>query len=181
MGIAIGILVIVVLVLFWIVGMYNSMVKCKLLVENAKSQISVQLKSRWALVENLISATGKYSEHEKDTLMGIVKARTPISGNISAKEISASESELGQIMGKLSVVVEAYPDLKANTIYLETMQSTKEMEADVKRARMIYNDTATRYNRSISVIPNVFFAGIFGFNPVDLIEHKESESEMPRW
>ncbi len=172
---------VVVLLVLCLIKIYNSMVRLKLLVDNAKSQISVQLKSRWDLVENLIGATGEYSEYEKSTLMDIVKTRTPISNASTVGEIAQSESELANVLGKLSVVVEAYPELKASEIYKETMQSTKEMENDVKQARMVYNDIVTRFNRFISVVPNVFFASIFGFKPYSLIEHTAQESQMPRW
>lgn len=173
--------VIVIILMIIVVSKYNSMVRMKLLVDNAKSQISVQLKSRWDLVENLIAATGKYSEHEKSTLMDVVKLRTHVSSKSSPEDLGTSEAELSSVLNKLAVVVEAYPDLKASSIYQETMNTTKEMEEDVKMSRMVYNDTATKYNRLIAVFPNVVFAGILGFKPADLISNSEQENHMPQW
>ena len=173
--------IIVVLIILWAIGTYNSFVTLLERVENAKSQIAIQIESRWDAIKSLIDATKKYSAHEAETLESVTAQRTSISRNSSIEEMEEAEAQIGQVVGRLIAVSEAYPDLKASTVYQTAMKNIDKYEDNVRQSRMIYNDTVTRYNRKIRVFPASILANMFHFVSRSYFEGTESKQEMPSW
>lgn len=146
---------------------------------NALSQIGVQQTSRWDALTNLSKMTQKYSDYEYETLMKIIQERKEISPKSAASEVEAQENLIARVSGKLVALAEAYPDLKANTVYLSTMESVNEYENKVRISRMSYNDTVTKYNRLVRQFPSSIFAGIFSFQVRTYLQNDESKAAVP--
>lgn len=172
---------IVAVLAIWVIKSYNGLVGLRELVRNAMGQIAANVESRWDALKSLIDATKKYSAHEAETLEKIVKARSGINSGSTATEVEKDQDMFTQAMSRLAVVVEAYPDLKANELYLNTMDKIHIYEQDVKNARMVYNDTVTRFNRALLVFPTVLIGRLLGFTEFDYFKNSESKAEMPSW
>lgn len=180
--IILGILVIVIfVVLAWGISTYNSLITSRERVDNAKAQIATQIESRWDAVKSLIEATKQYSKHEAEVLENVTANRSSIGKNSTVSQIENSESELNNVIGRLIAVSESYPDLKASSVYQSTMASINKFEDYVRNARMIYNDTVTKFNRQIKMFPSSILAGIFNFESRDYFEGTETKQDMPSW
>lgn len=173
--------IIAVVLIAWIISTYNSLVTTNERVDNAKAQISTQIESRWDAVKTLIDATKQYSKHEAEVLEGVTEKRSLIGRNASIKDIENSQAELNGVIGRLIAVSESYPDLKASAVYENTMTSINKFEDYVRNARMIYNDTVTKYNRQIKMFPSSIIAGMFNFVERDYFEGTENKQDMPSW
>lgn len=181
MGYIVGVGAVFLLVVIWAAGTYNSFVTLVERVNNAKSQIAVQIESRWDAIKSLIEATKQYSKQEAETLEQVTRQRTTISRDSSVAEMEEAEAQIGQIMGRLLAVSEAYPDLKASTLYQTSMEKIDKYENNVRQSRMIYNDTVTRYNRKIKVFPSSALANMFSFTEEPYFEGTETKQDMPSW
>lgn len=170
---------IVVLVAIWVVSVQRRLVSIDELVGNALSQIGVQQNTRWDALGALADLTKQYDEHEYNTLMDVIGKRQPIGQTSTAKDVEAQENFLTEAMNKFLAVAEAYPDLKANTMYTETMQGVKQYEENVRLARMTYNDTVTKFNRVVRQFPTSIVAGMLGFPVKDYLQTEEAKTEMP--
>ena len=170
-------LVILILIVFWLIRTQNTLVLLDEQCKNALSQIGVQQESRWDVLTNVISLIEKYSKHESETLKELVSLRSK--GN-DVSDINKSEEELVNTIRALNVVVEAYPDLKADKVYIESIDSMNKYEKDVKYSRMIYNDTITKYNRVIRQIPTSLIAGALGFVEKEYLETNQEKSDIPK-
>lgn len=175
------IIVIIVALVGWGIGLYNKMIGQKEMVSNAMAQISAQVESRWDALTNLISATTKYQTHESETLTNIVQARAGVDRNSSVQDVEKDDAAFAQAMRTIDVVVEQYPDLKAAGVYQTTMASVNTYENNVRQARMVFNDTVTKFNRLIKTFPNSLVAGMTGFKEEDYFESSEEKQEMPQW
>jgi LemA protein len=187
MGLWIFVAVIVV-VAVWAVGIYNRLVSLRNRFKNAFSQIDVQLKRRYDLIPNLVESVKGYMQHERGTLEAVVKAR----GNaVSAAQAAAArpgepsamqglaqaEGALGGALGRLLAVFEQYPDLKANQTVLGLQEELSSTENKVAFARQAYNDSVMEYNTRRESFPDSVFAGMFGFDPAELLHATESAEE----
>src|SRR5699024_745749 len=172
---------VVILLILWAIATYNSFVALIERVNNAKSQIAIQIESRWDAIKSLIDATKQYSKHEAETLENITAQRTAVGSGSSISDMEQAEAQLGQVMGRLIAVSEAYPDLKASNVYQTTMQKIDKYEDNVRQSRMIYNDTVTRYNRKIRAFPASLLANMFGFVSKPYFQGTEAKQEMPSW
>jgi len=153
---------IVVIVLFLIV-IYNSLVRRRNHVDNAWSQIDVQLKRRYDLIPNLVETVKGYASHERGTLEAVTEARAQaISAQGPASQASA-ENVLSGALKSLFAVSESYPDLKANQSFLALQQELAETEDRAAYARQYYNDAVLSYNNAIGTVPRSIFAAMFGF------------------
>ncbi|MDR2944476.1 MAG: LemA family protein [Methanosarcinales archaeon] len=174
-GIIIGITAIVLIVLLLIflaviAAIYNGLVKSRNFVDNAWSQIEVQLKRRYDLIPNLVETVKGYAGHEKETLEKVIAAR---SASMTAKTPHAAaeaSNMLTSTLKSLFAVAESYPDLKANINFMDLQNQLKDTEDKIAYTRQFYNDTVTKYNTSIQTIPRNIVAKICGFEKKDLFD-----------
>jgi len=169
------IIVIVAVVAFWIVGMYNSLVKLRNRVKNAWSQIDVQLKRRHDLIPNLVETAKGYMKHESETLEKVVQARNMAVSANGVADTAAAENQLSQTLKSLFAVVESYPDLKANQNMIALQEELTSTENRIAFARQHYNDSTMGYNNSIQMFPKNIVAGMFNFIESDFFETEEEE------
>ncbi len=168
----------VLLILMWGVGVYNSLVKGKNEVKNAFANIDVAFKKRFDLIPNLVATVKEYSEHESDTLTKLAELRTRASSsNISNEEKMEVNNEITKTMGSLMVQVEAYPDLKANQNFLQLQGTLEEVATEIATATTLYNGVVTRYNTNTMTFPNVIIAGMLGFKQESVFEASTTERE----
>jgi LemA protein len=184
MGIA-GIVLLVVLVglAAWVVGIYNGLVGLRNAVKNAWSQIDVQLKRRHDLIPNLVETVKGFAGHERETLQGVVEARSKaVSAAGSGVEAQAqAEGELSSALGRLMVVVEQYPDIKANTNFLALQEELTSTENKIGFARQLYNDSVMTYNNKTEMFPSNIIAGMFSFAREAFFEvEDEAQREVPQ-
>ena len=132
---------IIAVVVLWFISTQRKLVAMDENINNAMSQIGVQLSSRWDALTALLDLTKGYAEHEYKTISDTIKMRTSISSKSSARDVNAQENILTEAMGKIMAVAESYPELKANENYIKTMDSVKEYEEMVRKSRLVYNDT----------------------------------------
>lgn len=175
------ILVIVVILAFIVIGIYNSLVRQNEMVSNAMSQIAAQLQSRWDALNNLIDATKDYAKYESETLDKITKNRTSVNKNSNPSEVNKEEGEFKKALNQVYAVAENYPDLKASEIYKSTMDSINKYEDNVRHSRMIYNDTVTSFNRYIKSFPQNLLAGSFGYSEKDYFQNEAEAKQVPNW
>lgn len=161
------------------IGIYNALVKGRQAVRNGWAQIDVQLKRRHDLIPNLVNTVKGYATHEKETLESVIGARARATSATTPTEAIRAEGELTQALGRLLAVSEAYPDLKANTNFLQLQSELATTEDRIAFARQGYNDAATRYNTSTEIFPNVLLAGLFNFKSEPLFEAAAAEKAAP--
>ncbi|WP_420600348.1 LemA family protein [Neptuniibacter sp.] len=178
-------LVIVVGAVFYVVSIYNSLVTLKNRHENAFSQIEVQLKRRYDLIPNLVETAKGYMAHEKETLEAVIQARNEASALLSGvaatltpdaiQQLSGAENALQGALGRMNIVMEDYPDLKANENMMQLSEELTTTENRVAFSRQAFNDAVTAYNTYRQSFPPVFFATMFG-HPTDasLLEFDDS-------
>ena len=190
-GILIALLVVVVLavVLFaWVIGLYNGLVVLKNRFKNAFAQIDVQLRRRYDLIPNLVETAKGYLTHERETLTAVIEARNQAAGAAKAlaaapgdpaavKAFSAAESGLAGLLSRLMVVVERYPELKADKQMARVSEELTSTENRIAFARQAYNDSVTEYNTRRELFPTSIVAGMFNFAPAALLESTTSEAQ----
>ena len=183
------VIVAVVLVLFfWIKGMYNSMVRTDETVSQAWAQVENVYQRRADLVPNLVATVKGYAEHESSTLEAVVEARAKATqaivdpSTLSEEELArfmSAQNELGTAIGRLLVSVERYPDLKANQNFLELQAQLEGTENRITVERQKFNEAARNYNVTIRRFPNNIFAGMFGFEKKGYFEASEGAEQAP--
>ena len=179
MSIVIVLVVIVAILVFWFIGVQRTLVGLDENVNNAMSQIGVNLTSRFDALSSLLDLVKGYNEHEYKTLSDVIKMRTSINGTSKASDVDAQENIITEAVGKIMAVAEAYPDLKSNTNYQNLMNSLNDYESKVRQSRLVYNDTVTKLNRTIRMFPTSLVAPMCGIVARDYLKTDESKSEMP--
>lgn len=174
------ILVIVVLIALWVVATYNSLVQLRNSVKDQWSQIDVHLKRRADLIPNLVETVKGYAKHEKDTLEAVINARNKAVSATNATEEMQANNELTGALTKLFALAESYPELKANTNFMDLQANLKDTEDKISFARQFYNDTVLKYKNKLEVFPSNLVAGIFGFKPEPFFEASATERETPK-
>ena len=175
------ILALIVVVIVNFVGIYNSLIQLRNRVKNAWSQIDVQLKRRHDLIPNLIETAKGYMHHERETLEGITQARSRAMGAEGVGDKSRAEGQLSGAMGKFFLVVENYPDLKANQNFLALQEELTSTENKIAFSRQGYNDQVLFFNNKIQMFPSNIVAGMFTFKPEEFFEiEDEKEKEVPK-
>ena len=157
------ILGVVVVIAFWVGMTYNGLTRLRNKVKTNWAQIDVVLKRRADLIPNLVETVKGYAKHEKETLDDVIKARnTYVSASLPEDQMKAS-GELTQALNKLMMLSEAYPDLKANTNFIQLQNELRETEDKITFARQFYNDSVYAYQNKIEMFPSNIIAGLFGF------------------
>jgi LemA protein len=170
-----------VILVFFVVGIYNGLVRRRKEVDNAWAQIDVQLKRRCDLIPNLLETVKGYAAHEAGVLEKVTQARSAAMAARGTTEKIAAETSLGGALRSLMVQVEAYPELKANQNFLALQEELTSTENRIGFARQHYNDSATNYNTAIALFPAVIFAGMFGFRAAELWQITDAaEREVPK-
>ncbi len=188
--IALGALALI--LVMWVVGIYNKLVELRNRFKNAFAQIDVQLKRRYDLIPNLVEVAKGYMKHESSTLEAVIKARNiahaasqaaaanPADAN-AMKGLMSAEAGLGGALSRLMVVSEQYPDLKANQNMMQLTEELTSTENKVSFARQAYNDSVMTYNTSRETFPAVVFAGMLGFLPAELFKIEDpTERNAPK-
>ena len=174
------IIVILVLLALWLIGAYNGLVSLRNKVRDQWSQIDVLLKRRSDLIPNLVETVKGYASHESGTLEAVISARNKVVAAPSKEEEMQANGELTGALNKLFALAESYPDLKANTNFLDLQNNLKETEDKISYARQFYNDAVMKYQNKIEMFPTNIVASIFGFKPEKFFEATEQEKETPQ-
>ncbi|MCH2135174.1 MAG: LemA family protein [Phycisphaerales bacterium] len=183
-GIVIG--VVVLLLIIWVIGMYNGLVSLRNRVKNAWAQIDVQLQRRYDLIPNLVETAKGYMKHEADTLEAVTQARNMAHSAAQAmgadptnaanmKALAGAEAGLTGVLGKLMMVAEAYPDLKANQNMMQVQEELTTTENKVAFSRQAYNDSVMHYNNGREQFPSSIIAGMFNFAASAMWEVESAE------
>ena len=174
-------LILIVVVAAWLIGLYNGLVGLRNAVKNAWSQIDVQLKRRHDLIPNLVETAKGYVKHERETLENITNARSRAMGADTVGEKAKAESALSGAISKFMLVVENYPDLKANQNFLALQEELTSTENKIAFSRQAYNDQVMLYNNKIQMFPSNIVAGVFNFQASEFFEiENESERQAPK-
>ena len=172
--------VVVILLVFIVIGMYNGLVRARLRVKEAWSGIDVQLKRRTDLIPNLVETVKGYATHEKDTLENVTRARAMLQQAGTPAQAAEANNMLTQTLRSLFAVAEAYPDLKANQNFLDLQNELSDIEEKIAYARQFYNTNVLSYNEKTATFPTVIFANMFNFEPAEFFEVEEGERAVPR-
>ena len=185
-------LIIIAIIVVYLIAIYNGLVTSRNAYKNAFAQIDVQLTRRHDLIPNLVETAKGYLAHERETLEAVTAARTAAVNGLAAakaapgdpnamKQLSGSENQLTQALGRLFAVSEAYPDLKANQNMMQLSEELTSTENKVAFARQAYNDSVMSYNNQREMFPGSVIAGMFNFTPAQLLEIAKPEArEAPK-
>jgi LemA protein len=169
------------LVVLIVAGLYNALVRLRNQTKNAWAQIDVQLKRRHDLVPNLVNTVRGYATHEQKTLENVIAARNQAVNAGTVEDKIKAETALGGALGRLLVVMEQYPDLKANQNFLSLQEELTSTENKIAFARQFYNDSVMHYNTKLETFPSNMIAGMFQFRQAPSFEvTKEEEREAPQ-
>lgn len=174
------ILVIVVILVLALIAMYNNFVRMRNRVDNAWSQIDVQLQRRLDLIPNIVETVKGYAAHESSTLAAVTNARAACMSATSQEGRMQAENALSDTLKSLFAVSEAYPDLKASSNFIQLQNELSDTEDKISYMRQSYNDTVMKYNNSIQTFPAVIFAGMFGFKERELFDAAPAASTAPQ-
>lgn len=164
------VLVLVVVAAFWAVGSYNGLVSAEEEVAGQSANIDTQLQRRTDLIPNLVATVEGYTTHEADIMTSLAEARANLAGAGSMAEKAEADAQLTGALSRLLMVVENYPDLKADAQYTALMDELAGTENRIAVSRKDYNDAAKGYNKKIKTFPTVIFANMFGFEAADYFE-----------
>lgn len=187
MELIIGLVILAILV-FVVIGIYNKLVTLKNRYENAFAQIEVQLKRRYDLIPNLVETARAYMSHERETLEAVIAARNQAASNLAAAaaapgsplamtDLSKSEGVLTGALGRLNMVMEAYPDLKANQTIQNLLARITGLENAIADRREFYNESVNLNNVRIEQFPDVIVARLLGFGAADLLVFSEEQKK----
>ncbi len=177
--IVLGVIVVIVL---WVISMYNSLVRLRNNRENAFADIDVQLKQRHDLIPQLVETVRGYTSHEKETLDRVVSARNGAIGARTIDDKIVAENMLTSALAGLKVTVEAYPDLKANQNFMQLQEEISDIENKLSAVRRFFNSATKEFNNAVQVFPSNLIAGMFGFHKemmFDLGDQRASLEQAP--
>ena len=175
------ILGVVVLVVLWGVSAYNNLIKLKNWVQEAWAQIDVQLQRRNDLIPNLVETVKGYAKHEQETLTRVIEMRNKLTnmGDASPQETMEVSNQLTGALKTIFALSESYPDLKANTNFLNLQEELSNTENKIAYARQLYNSSVAKYNIKLQTIPTNFIANMAGFTQEVLLETPEEARKVP--
>lgn len=169
--------VVVLVLVFWIIGIYNGLARARIRVKEAWSGIDVQLKRRSSLIPNLVETVKGYAAHEREVLENVTRARAMLDRAGTPGQAAQADNMLTGALRSLFAVAEAYPDLKANTNFLELQRELTDTEDKIAYSRQFYNGNVREYNERIAVVPSSIIAGMFNFTPEEFYEAEEGARE----
>ena len=177
-----GIVVVVILLIFFlsVKGMYNSLVRLDEGIKGAWAQVENQLQRRYDLIPNYVETVKGYAKFEKDVLLKVTEARARVGGAGSVKEKIDANNELSSALSRLLVVVERYPDLKANQNFIRLQDELAGTENRIAVERRRYNEAVRAYNVKIRSFPTNILAGLFGFSRAEFFEAPAEAKEAPK-
>ncbi len=167
---------IVVVIIIAVIAMYNGLVQARIKVDNAWSQIDVQLQRRFDLIPNFVETVKGYMAHESETFEKIAQLRTSWANTESVSEKASLDNQLSSALKTIMAVSENYPDLKANQNFSELSEELRNTENKISFSRQFYNDTVAMYNTKLEVFPSNLIAGMFNFKARDLFEAESEEA-----
>ncbi len=171
--------VLLVLFLWYLISTYNRLIGLKNRVSESRAGMDVYLKQRADLVPNLVASVKRYMEHERELLERITFLRSRLLEAKDDKEKFSLEGELGRLLGRLLMVAENYPTLRANENFLELQRSLFEVEDRISASRRIYNVAVTDYNNALEMIPSNFMASLMGLQKAEWFEVDERDRQAP--
>ncbi|MGM0636600.1 MAG: LemA family protein [Bacteroidota bacterium] len=174
------ILGIVVVLVIWIIAIYNNLVSLKNNRENAFADIDVQLKQRHDLIPQLVNAVKGYMDHESETLQAVTEARRQAINASSVNEKIEAEAQLGSALKGLNVQVEAYPDLKASNNFMHLQKEISDIENKLAAVRRYFNSATKELNIAIQKFPNTIFAGMFGFSSQPMFDLGDARADLDK-
>ena len=175
--IILGVLVVLALL---VVGVYNGLVKSRMQTREAWSQIDVQLKRRNDLIPHLIETVKGYAKYEGDTLAKVTQLRQQVAQASSPAEAMAASDALSRQVAGIFAVAENYPDLKANTNFMQLQEELTNTENKISYARQLYNSVTSNYNVKLETFPTNVIAGMFGFKQAEFLQVPEEEKAVPK-
>ena len=175
--IVVGVLLILV---FYAVGVYNNLINARNKAKDQFSQIDVQLKRRSDMIPNLVETVKGYAKHESNTLEAVVKARNTYLAASTPEAQMKADGELTQAITKLFALSEAYPELKANENFLSLQNDLKDVEEKISVSRQFYNDTVLTYNNKVMMFPSNIVASLFKFEKGKFFEASEEDKKVPK-
>lgn len=176
MSVGLIVLIVIAVIIVALVVMYNSLIQARIKVDNAWSQIDVQLQRRFDLIPNFVETVKGYMTHEKETFEKIAELRTSWSNTENVSEKAKLDGELSNALKTIMAVSESYPDLKANQNFSELSEELRNTENKISFARQFYNDSVTIYNTKLEVFPSNVIAGMFKFKARDLFNAESDEA-----
>ncbi len=180
MGIGVIIIIILAVIAAWVIIVYNELIKLKNRVDEAWSDIDVQLKRRYNLIPNLVNAVKGYAAHEKWVFENVTKARSQAMQAGTPGEVEKAENILTGALKSLFAVAENYPDLKANQNFLELQRELSDTENKIQASRRFYNGNVRDFNTKIQIFPNNIIAGALKFTAREFFEAGEGEKAVPK-
>jgi len=170
-------IIIIAVIVFFVVVIYNSVIGAKMRVGEAFSQIDVQLKRRTDLIPNLVETVKGYAKHEKEVFEEVTKARAALVGAKGAEAKAKANSELGNTLKSLFAVAEAYPNLKASENFAALQEELSDTENKIAYARQFYNSVVMDYNTKLATFPTIVFASALGFKPAEFFAATDEEKK----
>ncbi len=167
--------VVLVVVVLWLIGVYNGLITLRNRTDEAWSDIDVQLKRRYDLIPNLVETVKGYAKHESETFEKVVQARAAAMGAQSVGDKAVAENQLSQTLKSIFAVAEAYPELKASQNFMQLQDDLKDAEDKIQAARRFYNANVRDFNTKIQVFPNNIIAARMSFKKYDFFEAAEGE------
>lgn len=172
--------VILLLLVIYVISTYNVLVNLRNMVKDQWAQIDVMLKRRADLIPNLVETVKGYAAHERQTLDDVISARNKVVSADNPHDEMKANGELTQMLGRLFAVAEAYPDLKANTNFMQMQVDLKETEDKITFARQFYNDAVLKYKNKLEMFPSNIVASVFNFQPAEFFEADGTDKEVPK-
>jgi LemA protein len=176
----VAIIAIVAVIVLWVISMQRKLVVLDENINNAMSQIGVQLSSRFDAFIALLDLTKGYAKFESETLIETIKSRrSVITAKSTPDDVLRQEGVISEALARIAMVTEQYPELKANPNYIKTMNAVETFENMVRTSRLIYNDSVTKLNREIRMFPVIMIAGMLGFGQRDYLVRQTGKTDMP--
>ena len=174
------IIAIIVLIIIYAFALYNSFVKLNNKVKEAFSTMDVYLKKRWDLIPNIVETVKGYAKHESGTLEAVINARNKAVSASNVHDSAVANGELTQALTHLFALSESYPELKANTNFMDLQNNLKDTEDKIASMRQFYNDSVLNYKNKIEMFPSSIIASIFGFKPEEFFKVADADKELPK-